>query len=333
MSSPAFAILGLLEEAVDEPGPRVGIGIINKVFDVLWGGWKAEEVEVGAANEGTAIGSGVGCQAGSLLLCENKVIDGIAAPAVVFDVGYGGGLQGLEGPEFSVLIGNDHFGGGFGGAISERFVVGGAEVDPGAELFNFCLRKFGFFPGHVRFGFVSDDLEEVAISGGVAEETTGDERFAGGEVEIGFHGVATVAVEAAAGEDLADGGAEEFEAFFSAFGVVGGNLRSGFGGRGFGRFVGEKGNGGMQGKSADEEDEAENVHGRRLCGGWERDADVGVAPWNFNGVCRKTQMDSAGVFWVGADSGQSGCNVQRGLSRQISGLKPMRIPRDSAGIC
>ena len=90
---PVLAVVGRVEETVDEPGVGLRVGIVYESRDLFVRGRQAREGVGKAADEGAAIGLGRGCESGPLQPGADKKIDRITRL-----VGQGGVADGLEGP-------------------------------------------------------------------------------------------------------------------------------------------------------------------------------------------------------------------------------------------
>ncbi|MCX6606969.1 MAG: hypothetical protein NTV52_25770 [Acidobacteria bacterium] len=142
MAGPAFAVVGRGEELVDEAGPGVGAGIVDEGGDLIGCGRKADEIEIGAADEDGLGGARGGGKPLVFPFERQKVIYSIRG-------GSGGADWFLEGPELALGFGDgavfrcregpggDRGGGEFGAGIDpgfQRREVGGRELFAGRHL-------------------------------------------------------------------------------------------------------------------------------------------------------------------------------------------------------
>ena len=153
-----FAIGGLGDEVVDEPGVGVGRSVVEEVVDFFESGREAGEVEGETANEGAFVGLFLGRFPGGFHFGEGEIVDVAHGPRSVFNSWRGlffGGNEGPEGFVFSAFFdplfdeGFFAFGEGLGVAVFGRHgVVFVGDADPGFRVFE-------------RVGF--DGLEAVFV--------------------------------------------------------------------------------------------------------------------------------------------------------------------------
>ena len=90
---PVLAVVGRVEETVDEPGVGLRVGVVHESGDLLVRGRQAREGVGKAADESAAIGPGRGLESGPLQPGADEKIDRITCL-----VGQDGRADGLEGP-------------------------------------------------------------------------------------------------------------------------------------------------------------------------------------------------------------------------------------------
>ena len=82
VASPALAVAGAGEHAVDKPRIRLAIGIMDETLNLFRRGWQADRVEHQPADQAYAIGSRRGTEAAPKLV-ENERIDWSGDPAIL----------------------------------------------------------------------------------------------------------------------------------------------------------------------------------------------------------------------------------------------------------
>ncbi len=143
VAAPAFAVVGAVEEAIDEAfdgggvegiaGGGVGEGFAGEGLDLVEGRREAGEGGVGAADEGSGVGGREGLAALGFELGEDEAVEVVDRPAGVLDGRRWGGLRGLEGPvEVGIGWGLEGGPGGRGGDEGEQG-EGGEEGGPGED--------------------------------------------------------------------------------------------------------------------------------------------------------------------------------------------------------
>ena len=92
------------------------------------------------------------------------MIDFPGAPGIVLLAGRGVRFQWLEGPPLPVLVCNrEQSISRHSFSVSERAVIGGAEVDPAGDQLDLLLRQLFALVGHMRLGLVGDHPVEGAL--------------------------------------------------------------------------------------------------------------------------------------------------------------------------
>ena len=131
MAAPAFAVVGRGEKVVDQAGPGIGGFAADEGVDFGGRGGEADEIQIGTADEGGAVGAGGGFEA---FLREADVEERVNGGRRMGD--------GLECPPFLVGVAERRFCGdhrllGEEGAVR----VFGPGVDPIGEQLYFCFRQ------------------------------------------------------------------------------------------------------------------------------------------------------------------------------------------------
>ena len=113
MASPAFAVPGGVEKAVNESAGRTGAvlgGFGDEAVNVGGFGGKAGEIKAEASDEGARVGRRGGVDSGGFEPGEDEAVDGILCRSGAAGVGDRDGTHGLEGPMFAGVVGRPYCG-------------------------------------------------------------------------------------------------------------------------------------------------------------------------------------------------------------------------------
>ena len=108
MASPAFAVPGGVEQAVDESVGRTGAvagGVGDEAVNVGGFGGKAGEIKAEASDEGARVGRRGGVDSGGFEPVEDEAVDGILCRSGAASVGDRDGTHGLKGPMVAGVVG------------------------------------------------------------------------------------------------------------------------------------------------------------------------------------------------------------------------------------
>jgi hypothetical protein len=192
--SPAFAVVGRVQQPIDHALVGVRRGVGQEVSDLLWARRQADQVQRQPADQGGPVGFGGGGQPHLFHAGQEEVIDGVAGPGAVADGREGGPLRPAVGP---VLL------------------PGGALLDPALQEVDLLRgQRFpgsggghadgGLLGGHPGPQFALVQLEGDDRPGAALRFAEG--RFAVIQPEVGLAGagVGPVAGGAVVGQDRAD---------------------------------------------------------------------------------------------------------------------------------
>ncbi len=197
-ATPALAVLGRCEQAVNHFGERIRCRVFLKCVNLFGRGRQTGEIERNAAYEGPAVSQFRG---GHPLLLEprqNESVDGGLRPSGIFDSRRRGIVNWLERPECT-LLGPDHVATGFRGDHGRGFGPQCAGLYPlgeSVDVFLFELAALGHFE-LARLADGQDQQTFVRIAGhdrgaGLAAFQQGRARVhpQPAELRIGMAGVA-----------------------------------------------------------------------------------------------------------------------------------------------
>ena len=98
VASPLLAVVGRIEQPVEQVAVSAGACIAQEGIDFGGRGREADQIEMDAADQRGFPGFGRGSDTPLLQSCQNEVVDRIADPGGIFDDGFLGTFERLECP-------------------------------------------------------------------------------------------------------------------------------------------------------------------------------------------------------------------------------------------
>ena len=187
---------------------------------------QAQQIQIGSPDQGPAVGGRIWCKPLLPEFLQDEAIDRRAGPISILGrrplargrVWGQGGVRGQGGvpgqgakrPEPAVFVADLER--PFHGPIDEWIVVGRTQLKPAGDRGDRFAGKFRLLRWHMRFLLMPDQLEQTALSRGLADLAAVDEGIAVGKVESAHGLPAPVAGEAALNEERPNLSLEQLDA-------------------------------------------------------------------------------------------------------------------------